>query len=158
MYIALTFAFYVRTALEVFQFATVSSINEIRQFDTHSSQRVTSLACAFVVLAACVLIVVFAGYVSLSNYTLFVNRHNKLGQLFVGLKPDCRHRSYVAVSLVRKAVFVCVLVAVDVVASRFVVGAVAIAQLVYIAYVVKLRPFDEVAHSVVEIINEAYFA
>lgn len=72
---------------------------------------------------------------SVLSYTVDDEKHNKLGELFNGLKMGVKCKLYAFALIVRRTVFVVLLVVCVSVASRLLIGGLALLQLVYVAYV-----------------------
>ena len=51
----------------------------------------------------------FVGYLLLSNDTIFIDKHNKLGEFLSEFKPEQKYRIQIAVSFARKVIYVGVL-------------------------------------------------
>ena len=157
LYNLLTFSYYIRTALEMNQYLLICSLYEIYNFNTSNPYRIASLVFAVLLLLGWLLTAVFAFCLSISSYTVDEDKHNKLGEYFSGLKLDIKFKFYIFILIVRRTVFVISLVTWVLVASRLLIGILAILQLIYLAYVCYLRPFKEIKDNLVEIINELYF-
>ena len=156
VFIFLTFGFYIRICLEMNQYLLVSSINEIHQFNFHEGLRITSLAVAFLVLALCLSLMTASLYLICSSYKTVENQHNKLEEFFAGLKPNKKHRFYASVLLFRRTLFVSVLLVFDSTSPEVLVIVLSVMQLIYSAYLIILRPFEEVKSCIIEILNEIY--
>ena len=103
------------------------------------------------------MIEVFALCLSISSYATDEDKHNKLGELFSGLKMDKKFKFYVVILIFRRAIFVVLLLTWVSVASRLLIGVLAFLQLIYFSYVCFLRPFKEFKDNLIEIMNETFF-
>ena len=157
IYNLLSFSYYIRAGLQINQFLLICSVYEIYSFNTSQPFRVVSLAFAMLILISWILILILASYLSLSAYTVNEGKHNKLGEFFKGLKMHRKFKFYMCMLILRRTVFVVLLVTWVSLASRLLIGLLVLLQLVYLAYVCYLRPFRELKDSLTEIMNEAYF-
>ena len=157
LYNILTFGYYIRAALEINQYLLICSVYETYLFDTSQSFRIVSLAFAMLVLIGWILIEVFAFCLSTSSYAIDEDKHNKLGELFSGLKMDKRFKFYVVILVFRRSIFVVLLLTWVSVASRLLIGVLTFLQLIYLSYVCYLRPFKKLKDNLIEIMNETYF-
>ena len=108
-------------------------------------------------LTICLSFVVFALYLAWSSYKIIEKEHNKLGELFSGLKPERKFKLYSWVFMIKKAIFVSFLITLSIVSSRILIGILSTLQLGYLIYVSVLRPFKETKWNIIEILNEIYF-
>ena len=107
IYRILTFAFYIRTWLEMNQFMLISSISEIHQFKANGGLRIVSLVVAFLILALCLSLVVTSFYLTCSSYKTLEDQHNKLGEFYAELKSNKKHRLFYT-SAVAQESFICI--------------------------------------------------
>ena len=82
----LTFGFYIRNTLELTQCMLISSVYEIYKADFSNTLKFISFTFAISWLLVFAILVTITIYLSLSSYKLIENRHNNLGEFFVGLK------------------------------------------------------------------------
>ena len=94
---------------------------------------------------------------SLSSYKTNEDGHNKIEELFSGVKMQRKMKMFVAILLLRMLVFVLLLVTLVSISSRMLIGILSILQVFYTAYVIFLRPFKEAKNNLIEIINELLF-
>ena len=156
LFIFFTFGYYIRTLLEVNQYMLISSINEINEFNVSSRTRTISLIFAFLSLVFWLSIIGTAIYLLFSSYIKSENDHNKIGEFLLGLK-DKEGKLYSLLLLVRRFTFVAILI---VFASKSPIMVIAVLwwlQLIYLIYLIILRPFDETKSNIIEIMNELYF-
>ena len=156
IYRILTFAFYIRTCLEINQFMLISSISEIHQFKVNGGLRIVSLVVAFLILALCLSLIVTSFYLTCSSYKTLEDQHNKLGEFFAELKSNKKHRLFSPVMLLRRALFVSVLLVFDSTFPEWLLIVLFIFQLVYTGHLIILRPFEEVKANMIEVLNEIY--
>ena len=153
----LTFSFYIRTVLEMDQFLLICSVYEVYSFNISQLFRVISLGFAMLTIAAWVITSAFVFYLSASLYTVDESKHSKLGEFFNGLKMQRRFKLHAFMLMLRRTVFVVLLLMWDSVASRLLIGVLAFLQLIYLAYVCFMRPFWQFKDNLIEIVNEIYF-
>ena len=94
IYEVLTFGYYIRFALELNQITLISSNSEIYLFSTSSGFKIVSLIVSFIVLFLWLVFIAIPIYLTFASYKLDESQHNKLGDFFIGLKPQKRFRSY----------------------------------------------------------------
>ena len=157
VFIIFTFEYYIRSSLEINQYLLISSINEINIFNTSGTFKITSLIVACMMLMLCLVLFMVTVYLAFSSYHLNENEHNKLGEFYVGLKQQKKFTSYTPSVILRRTVFVIILITMASSSSVFVTGILSFLQLVYLIYVTCLRPFDKVKNNLIGIINEIYF-
>ena len=153
----LTFGYYIRAMLEMNQFLLICSVYEVYSFNDSQLFRVISLGFAILTNATWVLISTFVFYLSASLYTVDESKHNKLGEFFNGLKMQRRFKLHAFMLMLRRIMFVVLLLTWDSVTSRLLIGVLTFLQLIYLAYVWFMRPFWQIKDSLIEIVNEIYF-
>ena len=153
----LTFGYYIRVVLEMNQFLLICSVYEVYSFNASQIFRVISLAFAMLIFGAWIVTSVFVFYLSASLYTVDESKHNKLGEFFNGLKMQRRFKLHAFMLMLRRAVFVVLLLTWNSIASRLLIGVLAFIQLIYLAYVCFMRPFWQIKDNIIEIVNEIYF-
>jgi hypothetical protein len=85
------------------------------------------------------------------------HRNLKFGELFAGLKDTNKARTYSFVALSRRALFVFFLVGFSFLSELSLVAGMAFIQIIYLAYIIMLRPFDNLSNNIIEIINEIFY-
>ena len=101
----LTFGYYIRLVMEMNQFFLVSSIYEINLFNISKPLRVVSLSFAWVVLTLCICLVLIILLLSFSFDRVENNEHKKLGEFFVGIRPQRIAKLHIFMLFMRRAVF-----------------------------------------------------
>ena len=134
-FIIFTFEYYIRSSLEINQYLLISSINEINIFNTSRTFKITSLIVACMMLMLCLVLFMVTVYLAFSSYNLNENEHNKLGEFYVGLKQQKKFTSYTPSVILRRTVFVIILITMASSSSVFVTGILSFLQLVYLIYV-----------------------
>ena len=153
----LTFGYYIRVVLEMNQFLLICSVYEVYSFNASQLFRVISLVFAMLTFGAWIVTSVFMFYLSASLYTVDESKHNKLGEFFNGLKMQRRFKLHAFMLMLRRIVFVTLLLTCNSVASRLLIGVLAFIQLIYLAYVCFMRPFWQIKDNLIDIVNEIYF-
>ena len=153
----LTFSFYIRNALEMSQFILISSTNEIFNYNIESHMRLISFIYAILIIGAYIFLFVLIQYLTFSSYRLNENQHNKLGEFFSGLKGDKKSRFYVTLLLMRRVTFILLIICLSSITSRAIIGILLAIQLVYMGWIMYLRPYKETKGNIIEILNEIYF-
>ena len=157
LYNLLTFNYYIRSSLEMNQYLLICSVYEIYNFNVSDSYRIASLVFAMLLLSGWILIAMFAFCLSISSYTINEEKHNVLGEFISGLKLDKKFKLYGFILILRRTVFVILLLTWVLVDFRLIIGVLAFLQLIYLTYVCYLRPFKEFKDNLSEILNELYF-
>ena len=156
-YRMLIFGYYIRNAMEMSQFLLVSSINEIYESNTTSSYRVISFIFSLLMILAFALMIGILLYLVYSSYKLIENNHNKLEEFFRGIQQERRHRFYTVLLLLRRFVFIILLITWTWIPSRVIIVILTSLQVAYIIYLTYIRPFQETKGNIIEILNEFYF-
>ena len=157
IYCLLTFSYYIRAVLGMSQYLLICSVYEINIFNTSQLLKIISLAFSILLLLMWIIISVSALFLSITPYTIAEDKHNKLGEFFSGLKMERKFKLFLFMMILRRTVFVVLLVTWVTVASRLLIGVLALFQLIYLAYVCYLRAYKEYKDNLVEIVNETYF-
>ena len=157
IYNLLSFSYYIRAVLLINQYLLICSMYEIYSFNSSQPFRVVSFVFAIMILISWVSILALAIYLSMSAYTVNEGKHNKLGEFFNGLKMHRKFKFYMCMLILRRTIFVVLLVTWISLSSRLLIGLLVLLQLIYLVYVCYLRPFRELKDNLTEIMNEAYF-
>ena len=139
------------------QFILISSANEIFNYNIESRMRLISFIYAILVIGAYIFLFVLIQYLTFSSYRLNENQHNKLGEFFSGLKEDKKSRFYATLLLLRRFVFILLIILLSSIPSRVIIGILLAIQLVYMGCIMYLRPYKEFKGNIIEILNEIYF-
>ena len=122
IFIMMTFSYFIRNMLEILQFVLISSINEIYEYDTSSSLRLTSFIYAIVLVLLFVSMLLFILYLTLSSYRLKKDEHNMLEEFFRGLNNNKKSKFYVVVLLMRRFILVLLLITLVSTPSKTLIG------------------------------------
>ena len=153
----LTFGYYIRYIFEMNQFILISSVYEIFNLKLSQPLEIVSFIFALLILVACIALILFVLFLSFSKYEVVEGKHNKLGEIFSGVKMQKKHKFFVVALLIRRALFVVLLITLESVPSRALIGVLSSLQLGYLVLLSFIRPFDEVKCNIIEIMNEVYF-
>ena len=153
----LTFGYYIRYILEMNQLILISSVYEIYSFSSSQPLKIISFVCAIFIFIAWIILIVFVAFLSLSSYEVTEGNHNKLEEIFSGVKMQKKYKLYVTALLIRRALFVILLITLESIPSRAVIGILTGFQLGYLAFITFIRPFSEIKWNIIEIMNEVYF-
>ena len=74
------------------------------------SNKTISLLFSIFVSWLCLCLIICVLLLSLSSYEVIKNKHNKVGEIFSGLKMMKRSKLYVSILLMRRAIFVILLI------------------------------------------------
>ena len=156
-YFIMTFGYYIRNGLELTQIMLISSLNEIYNFNTENGVEILSLLFAFFVLFLCFFTLGLSFYLALTSYKIISTEHNLLGDFFEGLKPQRKFKIYTCIFLIRRIVYIFLLIILSSISSRLLLSILSIFQIGYLVYVIILRPFEGIKSNIIEIMNEIYF-
>ena len=152
----LTFGYYIRIVLEMNQFLLIWSIKEIYAFDGTHTLRIISLVFAFLVFIFCSFIFITV-YLFVSSYNFNNDEHCKLGEFYWGIQMWKKNKIYIIVLQLRRVLFIAMMITLTFISSKILIGMLSSIQLIYLIYIVILRPFKEIKWNIIEIINELYF-
>ena len=112
LYRMMVLGYFIRSGLQMSQFILISSVNEIYQWDTTDSYRLTSFLFSVSMILIFLLVVILVLYLTFSKYRLNEREHNLLKEFFFrGVQQNKRHKFYVTLLLLRRFLFVILLVA-----------------------------------------------
>ena len=149
--------YFIRNCLEMSQFILISSVNEIYQWDTTDFYRLLSFIFSILMILIFVLVVLLVLYLTFSTYRLNEREHNLLEEFFRGIQQNKRHKFYVALLLLRRFLFVILLITWLFISSRVLIIVLSLIQVIYILNLSYLRPYEETKGNLIEILNEIYF-
>ena len=96
-------------------------------------------------------------YLTFSSYSLNENEHNKLEEFFRGLQFDEKHKFYTTVLLLRRLIFIVLLIIWVSISSRALIVILSLIQVGYVIYLSYIRPYKDLKGNLIEILNEFYF-
>ena len=153
----MTFGFFIRNALELVQFILVSSINEIYEHKISEASRVVSFVLALLIIILFLISVGLVQFLIICSYGLNENLHYKLSEFFRGLKVEKKSRMYVILILLRRFIFVILLVTLPSLYSGQLISILTVIQVVYLTYLLFIKPNKEIKWNVIEILWEIIF-
>ena len=157
LFIILTFDWYIRYIFQTNQYALISWINEMYSYTISDSKRIISLKFSVFILWLCLCLVICVSWLSLSSYEVIKNKHNKIGEIFSGVKMMKSSKLYVSILLMRRAIFVILIITLQSIQSWILITMLGLLQIWYLIYIVILRPFEENRNNIIEIVNEIFF-
>ena len=143
------------------QFILVSWVSEIYQFNFSEVKRIISTIITFLILIGWIAIIVITFLFTLSKdidkFSESPKKRNKFAHLFEGMSPNKKSRLFVWLLQIRRAVFVILLITIEHKSSIIAISLWVGLQLIYIGFLVAIRPYKEVNCNVIELTNELYF-
>ena len=158
VYYILTFGYYIRTVIESYQFLLISSVSEINIFNVNSSSHMSSLVVAFLILIVWIIFAIFSLILVSASIPKTNNEHNKFSELYAGLRNTTWARVYLTFQLMRRILFVVLLITLAQVSSSAITWTISSLQIIYLIMLLILRPFEGLKDNIVEIINEVFFS
>ena len=156
-----TFALYIRIILKINQYVLICSISEIYHFDHSDAKRIVSLVIALIFLffwiTMIIIVIIFFIIKYKDSNQDSQDKSNKFAHLFNGISPSKKARLYVAALLLRRIIFVTLLITIEPVSSVLVISIWLGFQVIYFAFVIFIKPYKLVKWDIIEIINETYF-
>ena len=157
IYYFMTFGYYIRLILESNQYFLVSAIYESNMLKTTQNLKIVSLVIAILLLVLLFSMIVLVFYLAITPEQRVNKEHDKLGEFFRGIKPLKMSRLYIWMMLIRRAIFIVLLILFVSKSTILVIGILWIIQLGYLNYVIHQRPYSKVRNNLIDIINEFYF-
>ena len=145
----MTFGYYIRAVLQINQFLLIASIYEIYLFQTSKSLRIVSLVFSFLILFACILLIVFSTFLALKTLNRNENGHSSLNEFFNGVKLMKKFKIYTTALLLRRMIFILLLITLLSVPSKILIALLAIIQIFYSIFISFQRPFSEIKWNIV---------
>ena len=139
----MTFGVFIRNSLELAQFALLSSLNEIYSLNIYSLPRIISMVISLLMIVAFVWIVGVTIRITFSSYKLDENKHNKLEEFIRNLQSNIKARFLSVLILLRKLLFVILLVILGPIDSKIIISIMSFFQVIYTAYCAIIRPYDK---------------
>ena len=119
-YTYMTFGYYIRSFLEIYQFIFICSIYEIYLSNTTGTFYILSLTYSFVVVIICWMITAFSFFLILISYRVDEGSKNLFQEFFHGIKQSKISRTYVVAFIIRRTVFIILLICLMSVPSKVV--------------------------------------
>ncbi|CAI2382759.1 unnamed protein product [Moneuplotes crassus] len=149
---------YVRLGLEGFQFVLLSSFSESKSMQLSSISSVISTCFGVMCLCACIAFWGLTVLVSLRGSSETEIERSKLDEFKAGLRESKAAQLYTPVLLLRRVWFVLWLVCWLGSAPTLSVGGLIGFQSLYLLCLIFVRPFQEKANNLIELINEIIFS
>ena len=156
-----TFTLYIRTILEINQFILISWVSEINSFNFSETRRIISTTIAFLAfigwIATIVGMILFALSKDNDKFSEAPEKRSRFANMFEGISLNIKSRLFAWLLLIRRAIFVILLITVGPKSSILVISLLVGLQLIYFVTLVAIRPYDETNCNIIEITNEMYF-
>ena len=104
-----------------------------------------------------IFIMLLVAYLTFSNYRQDIKEHNKLEEFFNCLEENKKSRFWIWLLLLRRTLFVVLLVTWASFPSRQILGVLIFLQVLYYGWLIYVRPYKEIKENIIELLNEAYF-
>ena len=135
----------------------MSSISEIYRFKNESSARIVSFTVA-IALVLFWIVFLFFNWLLVFKEKRIQNEHNNLGEFFIDIKQNLKARHYNVLQLIRRVVYVFLVMVLAPTSSFSVILAITLIQCIfYISYIAITRPYVETKNNIIEIANELFF-
>ena len=153
----LTFTIYVRMFIEAFQAMFVSSLTEIKLFDTNSTAHRLSLSFAFLIAFFCwgIIVTMLVEWIRSRNQDTF-KQQSYFSEIFGGLKDRWICRSYLLLNFGRRAFFIII----SVFGSSQIIGIIVpfnVIQVLYFVAILWIRPLEAKTDTLIDLSNEWFF-
>ena len=120
-----------------------------------------SLVISFIsLIALIVMIIIVIFFVFIQNKDSeeeSPDKRSKFAHLFNGVSPNIKSRLYIAILQIRRAVFVTLLITIGPISSVLIISILVGLQIIYLLFLILIRPFELVKCNIIEIMNEMYF-
>ena len=159
--IVLTFAMYIRMILITSQYILLSWIAEVYYLNHSETKRIISIVIAFLTLTGLIVLFVISVFYAFAKdfnkYYQSESKGNKFIHLFDGLSQNLKSRLFIVILLLRRTIFVALLITIKPISSIIVISILSGFQLVYIWILIIIRPYEQVKCNIIEISNELFF-
>ena len=154
----LTFTLYIRLMMEAFLFMAISTVSELHHFDTSSSVTIGSLVFGFIfalLLVAFVSLIMFE--IIRAHPELNSTRQWMFTELFNGIKNSTEARLYPLLLVLSHVLCVFIVIVFHYFSLQLKIGLFSLVQILFCAYLIKSRPFDERRDNISQIINQVLY-
>ena len=151
------FDYYIRKYISSSQFLLISSIYEVSRYDTSAMYKTISFGYACFILLICLLTNVIIFWWSLTNHPQSKQEDNKFRELFKGIKTQKKARFHVGVIILRRTLFIAALVCLKFCSLEILIGSLWLIQIIFLVWIIVVRPYSEVKSNIIEITNEIFF-
>ena len=153
----MTYGWYIRYIFQTNQYILISWIYEIYHFNELDIKKILSYIYAILILCLCILLIAFVFWLSLSSYNLSKDNYNKIGEIFRGVKMQKISKFYIAILLIRRIIFITLLITLVFLQPWIVISTLSLLQLWYLIFLIAVRPFESKKNNIIEISNEIFF-
>ena len=130
----MTYGYYIRFVMQMNQFLLVVSIYEVYSLNLSNIFNIVSFIFALLVLLFCLCYTGVVLYLSFSPYKLNDKGRNKIGEFFMGIKMENKYKFFITVLILRRTLFIVLLINLMSISSRFLVVILSFIQLTYLLY------------------------
>ena len=117
----MTYGYYIRFILQMSQFLLVASLYEIYSFNLTKLFNILSFCFAIMVLIFCLCFTGVVLFLSLSSYETSDEKHNKIGEFFIGIKMEKKYKFFSTSLILRRTLFVILLINLMSIPSRILI-------------------------------------
>ena len=158
IYQLLTFSIYIRLLWEANQFILLSSLSEIKSWKGSSTKNIVSLWIAFICIFSCIglIVLAFVNWIQKRNIET-TESYSPFKEFFSGLKDKSFPRLYLTILLLRRLIFVVLLVIGSSIDSLGLIIPMIWLQIGYLCSMVFVRPYKSTKNNLLEIVNEVYY-
>ena len=117
----MTYGYYIRFILQMNQFLLVASFYEIYSFNLTKLFNILSFSIAILVLTICLCFTGIVLFLSLSSYETSDEKHNKIGEFFIGIKMEKKYKFFSTSLILRRTLFVILLINLMSIPSRILI-------------------------------------
>ena len=153
----MTFGYYIRLLMEMTEYIVLSAFNEVYVFNTGQGLQIFSAVFALLAVIGSAIWIILLLALSFSSYEITEEKHNKLEELFEGMKIEKKFRIFSWIIMIRRFFFILFLVTLETIPSRGLIGILVPLEISYIVYLVVFRPYKEIKVNAIEIVNEISF-
>lgn len=150
---------FVRLVTEPFQSLAISSIYELKEFDSSKSEYVISGLIAIIILMALFAVLGVLTFNFIANFNVSIPNRNRLifKPLYFELKDSKWARLFPLLLLTKRFVYVIILVALSSSGLDFKYVTIILLQVLYTGHLAAVRPFKIAFLNGLEIVNECMF-
>ena len=135
----------------------MSSISEIYGYKKENAAGIISLTVAIALVLFWIALLWF-NWILVFKERRIQNEHSKLGEFFTDLKQNSKARHYNVLRMIRRFIFVFLVIVLAPSLSYWAIFGITLIQLVfYITYATIVRPYVETKNNIIEISNELFF-
>lgn len=148
----------IRFTVEAMQFILLSSVSEIRRFQVDSTERIVSTSIAAGMILFCIGVIIFSLYLVFRKFPGLERNSYKFSEFFAGLKLGKRSKFFVPYQMIRRIIYVFVLIWSDYLFSIITVIVIILVFEAINAFIIaKIKPYKENSDNLVEMVNQMFF-